>query len=314
MSAIGNVIGNAIDAVTGSSSGTTLQDFLSKFSSAEAKLVNQIDPFASFDLTMELYPCLTKKTDNKGNLLSKLGSAAKNAAQTAVKNAVNNATGGLVGALMNDVDISKMQKNFQQAGVNTFLEYLAPANLIAGSEDWIGEKAGQSISPLKLQLGLYCQEVVVPNIEMPQGGSSVVNQLSEFPINGMLMKTDTNILQLKIINTKAALHERIFYPWLREVTLPYWSYETQPYTTATITIDFTAHNDVKYIFCGCRPQKIMMQQANQDASSPNLVRDVSFLFDYMFITSSLKTTEDVVNKLLSTGKTLVNSAAKMINA
>ena len=58
----------------------------------------------------------------------------------------------------------------------------------------------------------------------------------------------------------------------------------------------------------------MMQQAIQDAGSPNLTRDVSFLFDYMFITSNLKNCEDVEDKLLSTGKTLLNSAAKMIGA
>lgn len=315
MSAIGNVIGNAVDAVTGNSSGTTLQDFLSKFSSSEAKWVNQIDPFATFDLTMKFYPCAewNKSKDDKG-LLDKIGDAVVGAAKSAVKSAVNNMTGGLVGALMNDVDILKMQKDFKYAGSETFLEYLAPANLLAGSEDWIGETAGQVVRPLELQLGLYCQEAVIPNIEMQQSGSSTINSFGEFPINGALVKPDSNILQLKILNTKVALHERIFYPWIREVSLPYWSYDSQPYTTATITIDFTAHNDIKYIFCGCRPSKIMMQQAIQDASSHNITRDVTFLFDYMFITSNLKTTEDVKDKLLSTGKTLVNSAAKMINA
>jgi hypothetical protein len=65
----------------------------------------------------------------------------------------------------------------------------------------------------------------VPNIEIPSGGSSV-NSIGEFPINGLVVKTDSNILKLKIVNTKVPLHERIIYPWLREVTLPYWSYET----------------------------------------------------------------------------------------
>lgn len=40
MSAIGNVIGKAVDSAFGKSSGTTLQDFLSKFSSSEGKWVN----------------------------------------------------------------------------------------------------------------------------------------------------------------------------------------------------------------------------------------------------------------------------------
>jgi len=44
-----------------------------------------------------------------------------------------------------------------------------------------------------------------------------------------------------------------------------------------------------------------------------MTRDVSFWFDFMFVTSSLKTTENWKDKLLSTGKTLFNSAAKMVN-
>ena len=41
-------------------------------------------------------------------------------------------------------------------GVTTFMEYLAAANLIVGKEDWVGEKAGEAVRPLELQLGLYC--------------------------------------------------------------------------------------------------------------------------------------------------------------
>ena len=56
-----------------------------------------------------------------------------------------------------------------------------------------------------------------------------------------------------------------------------------------------------------------MQQPTQDASSPNLTRDVSLLFDAMFIESGLGVSEKLADKLLSTGKSLVNSAAKMVN-
>ena len=198
-------------------------------------------------------------------------------------------------------------------GDTTFMEYLAAANLIVGQEDWIGEKAGQAVKPLILQLGPYCQEATLPNIEVPQSGTSI-NALGEFPINGTIVKTDTNVIQLKIVNTKVPLHERIFYPWLRETTLNWWAYDSQPYTTATITIDFTKHNDIKYVFVGCRPQKIMMQQATQQPDSTNLTRDVSFLFDYMLVTSSLKNCESLAEKVLSTGKSLVNSAASMLNS
>lgn len=68
-----------------------------------------------------------------------------------------------------------------------------------------------------------------------------------------------------------------------------------------------------YIFCGCRPTKIETQQAKQQASGGNLQRNVTFMFDYMFISSSLDNCESLGDKLLSTGKTLLNSAAKMMN-
>ena len=154
--------------------------------------------------------------------------------------------------------------------------------------------------------------MTIPNLEVPQGGTSVVNSIGEFPINGTIVKPDSNILTLKILNTKVPLHERIFYPWLRETTLPFWSYEMQPYTTATIVVDFTKHNDVKYIFYGCRPQKITMQQATQQKQAANLTRDVSFLFDFMVVASDMKVTESIENKLLGAGKTLVNAASKMM--
>ena len=117
---------------------------------------------------------------------------------------------------------------------------------------------------------------------------------------------------MKIVNTVAPLHERLFYPWLRETTLPFWSYTTQPYTTATIIVDFTKHSDTKYVFCGCRPTRINMQQPHQDAN-PSMTRDVSFLYDAMFVYSDLKTYEKPMSKLLDAGKKLFDSASKMMN-
>lgn len=55
MSAIGSVIDRAVGSITGNN-GTSLNDFLSKFSSSDGKWVDTIDPFASFELTMKLYP------------------------------------------------------------------------------------------------------------------------------------------------------------------------------------------------------------------------------------------------------------------
>lgn len=314
MGALGDIINDAVDAATGKSSGTTLQDFLSHFSSSEGIWIKQIDPLATFDLTFKLYPTIEAETkgSKKKEWYEALGDSLVSSAKGAVKNLANNVTGGLLGSIMNSkVDIIDKHDNFEKAGTQTFLEYLAAANLLVGKEDWVGENAGQSIAPLELNLGLYCQEITVPQMQV-KGEATSNSVIGDFPVNGIYCQTDTNALQMKFINTKVPLMERIFYPWMRETVLPYWSYNTQPYTTATITIDYTKHNDVKYIFCGCRPNKIEMQNANQQATVGNLQRNVTFSFDYMLVTSSLTNCESLEDKLLSTGKTLFNSASKLV--
>lgn len=318
MSAIGNVIGKAVDAATGSQSGTSLQDFLSQFSSAEGIWAKTIDPYSSFDVSIKFYPNAEKVDTTDNSWKKKLSNAANSlveSAQDATRNLLNNATGGLLGSFMNKIDVMKVHNDRTAAELKnqTFLEYLAAANLIAGKSGWVGENAGQTSTPLILQLGPYCQEITLPNFEIPQGGTSQTS-IGEFPINGTIVKPDSNVLTLMIVNTKVPLHERIFYPWMREVVSPMWHYDIQPYTTATITVDMTKHSDCKYVFCGCRPQKINLQQPTQDGTSPNLIRPVSFLFDCMIVTSSLTVAESPTDKLLSTGKTLFNSASKMLNA
>lgn len=171
MSTIGNVIDGALGSMMSSGSGTSLQDFLSKFSSADGKWVDTIDPFATFDLTMKLYPAPPAKNDKK-NALKSLGQSVTKS----LMDAANNMTGGLIGSIMNStVEVDKLHNSFKYHHEETFLEYLASASLLVGPDDWVGESAGQVVRPLELQLGLYCQEVTIPNLEIPIGGQSVVN-------------------------------------------------------------------------------------------------------------------------------------------
>lgn len=311
MGALGNIINGAVGAAAGKNSGTNLQDFLSHFSSSDGIWAKQIDPLATFDVSIKFYPTLG--SENKKSWLENLGDNLLNSAKGTVKNLANNVTGGLLGSIMNNVDVMKKHAEFAGSMGSTFLEYLAAANMLVGKEDWIGENAGESVSPLEIQLGLYCQEITIPQILIPPGQTSTTI-IGEFPINGMYVKTDNNLLQLKILNTKVPLMERIFLPWMREIVCPFWNYNTQPYTTATITIDFTKHSDIKYVFVGCRPQQIETLKAEQQASFQNLTRSVTMMFDAMFVNSDLKTCESLTDKLLSTGKTLFNGAANMMNA
>jgi hypothetical protein len=115
---------------------------------------------------------------------------------------------------------------------------------------------------------------------------------------------------MEIINTKAALAERIFYPWLKEVTLPYWVYENQPYTTADIEIDFSKHSDMRYMFVGCRPLQIETLKPSNQLNNP--IRSVTMIFDYMFILSKLKRCDSATDKLKDIAGSALGGAANMI--
>lgn len=297
-----------VDAAIGKEhSGTTLQDFLAKFNSPEGKFVDSIDPKSTFDVYVKFYPTLESEKQSTGAaVINALGTAATGALKT-TGNAI---TGGLLGSFMNSGSVKDAHDKFKYAGQHTFMEYLLEANLVVGGENWF---SNQSILPLELSLGPYVQEVTIPQMQLAEG-SKASTLLGDFPINGQFIKTDTNDLMMTVINTKASLHERIFYPWMREVTLPYWSYASQPYTTATITIDFSKHNDCRYVFCGCRPKQIMSLQGKQDqTSAENLTRQITFMFDFMLVQSDLKVSESWSDKLLNTAKPILNSAAHALN-
>lgn len=215
---------------------------------------------------------------------------------------------------MNRVDIEQKHNTFGKAGKNSFMEYLASANLLAGSENWLAGQfdPGQAAeTPLELNLGMYIQKAVIPNLQVndDKASSSI---FGEFPVAGRLVQPDSHELNLDVLNTKASVHERIFYPWMKETTLPYWSYETQPYTTATVTLDYSKHADLKYVFIGCRPKKIETLQPSQHPDGV-VSRAVILNFDFMFIESNLQTVESLADKLLTTGTTFLNAAAKAVN-
>lgn len=314
MGFLGNSLGDIANAALGQSSGTNLQSFLSKFYSSSGNFVDTIDPKTTFEVNIKFYPNEFKETEDKG-FLKKLGSAALGATKNAVGNLANNITGGLASALASDSSsVEELRGKYADVGKKTFMNYLAPANRIAGGENWLGGAETQAIVPLELNLGPYVQEVTLPNIKVKSEQKSVT-AIGEFPVNGTYVQPETNELIMQIVNTKAALHERIFYPWMREVTAPFWSYTSQPYTTADITIDFTKHNDTKYVFYGCRPTQIYSLQGNQDTSSAdNLKRQVVFVFDLMTVQSDkLKTSESWDEELLGTGKALAGSAMHALN-
>ena len=326
MGALGDIVNGAIDSVSGSSSGTHLKDFLNHFSPSDGKWIQTIDPLTTFELTFKFHPDQFDAGESKGSggngwvdKLKALGTSLANSAAQATTNALNNATGGLLGAMVGQsTSVKKMHNDFKQAGQESFMEYLAPANMLAtdagapsfGKLSKLIGAPPDSVRPLELNLGVYCQDITVPQMTIPDGGVAT-GMFGDFPINGTVLKPDNNKLTMSILNTRVPLIERLFYPWMREVTLPYWSYDTQPYTTATITVDFTKHADMKYVFCGCRPTFVNLTQPNQQNSE--IKRQVTFAFDFMYISSKLRHNEKALKKLLGSAQTLMNSGAKMMN-
>lgn len=326
MGELGNIVNGAVGTlgdVAGIGSrtaigqtGSTLDDFLTYFSSNSGEYVKKLDPMSTFDVKMTFYPT-PDQTAAGNSYLSKLTDKALTQLTTSAKNALNNATGGLWSSLFGTFgsSIDQRRKSFagEKGSNTTFMSYLASANLLV--TDNMGGLFGASdaISPLELDLSLYTQSITIPAIRTAESTTDVA-YVGSFPVNGFTCQPDSNQLQMNIVNTVVPLAERIFYPWLREVTLPYWTYTTQPYTTATVVVDMTKHSDTKYVFYGCRPTRINAMQAQQQNSGTNLTRDITLAFDYMFIFSEMQTTESVANKLISSAKTLVNGAANLLNA
>lgn len=301
------VIGNAINAVTGNES-TSLDTFLSKFTDSSQRFIDVIDPSTTFDVKFEFYPIDESKDASnwKGRLLD--------FGKSLGKKLVSNLTMGLLDLTGGGEVMEEHDTNFPEEsnGDKSIMAYLLKGNSLVDSDY-------DSLKPLTLSMGPYVQEVTIPHVAVDDQGKTTT-LLGEFPVNGTFVKPDTNQLIMQIVNTKAALHERIFYPWMREVTLPYWSYQSQPYTTATITVDFSKHNDAKYMFFGCRPNQIHSLQGKQDVSgADNITRQVTFIFDFMTITTNslmnenkLYAKEKLINKLLGSLGSIASSAGNMV--
>lgn len=289
-------LGDTIAGIAGlSNGGSSLKGFLSKFNSSEGKYADVIDPLNTFDVTMKFYPNIgtpdTKKWTEK--LLD--------SAVGALKSAGNNLTGGLLGSIMNDISgksLDKLKTDFvgeeSKFGSQTVFEYIAKGNMYVDDVD----------QQLVMDISYYVQNMTLPQMTTSDGGT-IDTMMGAFPTNGAIVKPAQNTFQMNIVNTKAPLMERLFYPWMREVTLPYWSYDKQPYTTATTTVDFQKHSDFKYVFVGCRPTNITTLEPSQELNgSPT--RLVTMTFDYMFVNSDCKAMDKTTDKLVGLGTSVVN--------
>ena len=303
---LGGVIGKAVSAATGAAYGTTLEDFLAKFSSSAGICVDTIDPLHTFEVSFKFYP-----TKNDTEKEQDFGKQMLNSLKQAGSQALDNLTMGFASAIgAGKGDIIKKHDSTTPNEDSFIAAYLAQPMKLASNDD--------SNAPLIIQLGLYVQNMSLPTIKSNATGE-IDTLFGKCPLNGNAVIPESNTFTMTVINTKLPLMEFLFYPWMKEVTLPYWAYETAPYTTAEVIVDFSKHADIQYHFHGSRPTAINTYEPTQEPDT-TITRDVTFTFDFMTIqTSSVdlsnhKVQDDWKDKLLNMGKDLANAAGGMLNA
>lgn len=147
---------------------------------------------------------------------------------------------------------------------------------INGTDTTEIEKALNAL-PVKYDIDDLTQTVDIPGFSV-NSHESANNVIADIETYTTQLNAGSHRLKLSIINTVDPIFERVFYPWLREVTSPIWCYPDFPYTKATITISFNNHSTVEYMFFGCRPTSITALNATHMANT-NLTRDVDFTYD-----------------------------------
>ena len=184
MAGLTGIVGNAVNAVKGSSGGSTsLQTFLDKFSGTAGRYVDTIDPLGLFEVRFVFQPGETPKDSG---WLSRLGGSLLNSAKNLGMNALDSVTGGLASSALNAVSgksVDDQRKNFKYPGKHTFMEYLAPANMLTTGEQW--ESA--PTSPLMLDLSHYVQKMTNIQMQMVGDEKTQSNVLGSFPVNGTVI-------------------------------------------------------------------------------------------------------------------------------
>ena len=260
----------------------SLEAFLNKFNSPDGKYAYAIDPLKTF----KVYVKFNTGSTGAG------GGGSSSPLIKGIQSIVNNATGGLFNRLANSSK-STISKD--------------------GHAD-IASLVGQSLiddgSGNMLDLTYFTQEGIIPQISVIDGETSET-LVGNIKTHKMMVEPDNKTFSLKILNTRTSIIDRIMYPWMREITYPYWSYQDYPYTTATITIDFSEHNDIAYVFLGARP--IQIEPLNPtNALDTNMSRSVTFAFDFMYIMSQGKNSESIKDTIKNTVGGIINKAAATI--
>lgn len=177
----------------------------------------------------------------------------------------------------------------------------------------------------------YVQNVKLPNLKIDT--EYISNFTSPEPIgkDGVFIVPENNNITISLLDMAAPLHEYLFYPWLAEVGLSQWMYNTMPFTKADIVINFMFPNytaveegqpgivdsffttlankisensgdnplsrpSFQYIFKNCYPTRMDLLSPSNTISD-TFTRDVDFAFSHLIIKTSGVVVVDAAKKI-----------------
>lgn len=272
-----------------------IQDFYSKFYSANQSNVTTLDLENTFTIHFSFYP-FEIQSKKQGKIVSKKPKEHSPSTLAIMRsNLQANLTGGLIskGSSKGVVDLRKSKEGNENT-LKSHMGYIT--------------KGLQLIDPGSegtLDLTEYVQQITIPNLQL-NGTDNIDTMFGQFSTSGQIVEPENHDLVINVLNTKLPILETLFYPWMRESTSPVWLYDEQPYTTANITVSMRSHADARYYFYNCFPTRIQTYDPTMSLNS-QFSRDVTLRFQYMFIKSSLKVRESKKEKLQALGKSMLKS-------
>ena len=187
----------------------------------------------------------------------------------------------------------------------------------------------------------YVQNITLPNIKIDTEYISNFTTTEPIGKDGIWVVPENNNISISLLDMAAPLHEYIFYPWLAEVGLAQWMYNSMPFTKADICISFMFPNytsgseeepgmldslfsaiantisegsgdnplgrpSFQYIFKNCYPTRMDLISPS-NSPSDQFTRNIDFTFSHLIIKTSGVVTLPIAKKLANAiGNRVIN--------
>lgn len=107
-----------------------------------------------------------------------------------------------------------------------------PPSILFGLQDFIGVNLTDDFQ-------YFVQDINLPDLRLNTETFDTFNSHYQVPTDtNIALSPTSNTLTMSLLDTLVPLNEYLFYPWMREVNNPVWSYESMPYSLADIKISF----------------------------------------------------------------------------